>query len=120
MIKRCVFVQAPTSLQREQFTDLWRGRHATLAKQLPGLVRYTINLVPEEATASVGWDGFAELWFEDVEAMDAAMSSDAGRRLAEDSEATFGKRVAVAVTEAVLLASEPNHGEANSGRQDSP
>ena len=58
--------------------------------------------------ASVGWDGFAELWFEDIDTMEAAMSSDAGVRLAKDSESTFGKRVAVELTEAVLLAGESN------------
>ena len=102
MIKRCVFVQRPAELGRKEFAALWRGRHAALAEQLPGLLRYTINLVPDASVEAVGWDGFAELWFEDERTMEAAISSEAGARLAEDSATTFLKRVAVLVSEELV------------------
>ena len=81
---------------------MWRGRHASLAQQLPGLLRYTINLVPDASVEAVGWDGFAELWFEDERTMEAAIASEAGVRLAEDSAKTFLNRVAVLVSEAIV------------------
>jgi hypothetical protein len=52
-------------------------------------LRYTINLVPDASVEAVGWDGFAELWFEDERTMEAAIASEAGVRLAEDSATTF-------------------------------
>jgi uncharacterized protein (TIGR02118 family) len=102
MIKQCGFVQRPAALGREEFAALWRGRHASLARQLPGLLRYTINLVPDASVEAVGWDGFAELWFEDERTMETAIASEAGVRLAEDSATTFLHRVAVLVSEEIV------------------
>lgn len=55
-------------MTHEQFVAHWMGTHAALCKKLPGLRRYSVNLVDRERFAAFGYDGFSELWF-DTEAV---------------------------------------------------
>jgi uncharacterized protein (TIGR02118 family) len=62
----------------EQFQTYWRGVHAPIAGAIPGLRRYVqCHVVPETygGRTPPGFDGAAELWFDDLDAMRAAMGS---------------------------------------------
>jgi uncharacterized protein (TIGR02118 family) len=48
----------------------WREKHAQLMLEIPGVVRYVQSRAVEHL--SPGFDGVAELWFEDREAYEAA------------------------------------------------
>ena len=84
MFKRIGLVKRRKDLSYEQFTAHWLGVHAELCKKLPGMRRYSVNLVDREQAERFGYDGFSELWFDSVEALDAALKSPEGRTLLAD------------------------------------
>src|SRR5262245_56922936 len=84
-------------LQRKQsvppgaFRSHWRDVHAPIAARLPGLRRYHQNHVVDTGQRGIDYprgpiklDGFSELWFDDQQAMERAIASDAIGPLAAD------------------------------------
>ena len=57
----------------EEFKQYWLEEHAPLAHDIPGAVRYTTVHPTEPEHAE--FDGIAELYFEDSEALDAIMGT---------------------------------------------
>jgi uncharacterized protein (TIGR02118 family) len=84
----------------EEFRRWWLDEHAPLARQLPGVRRLVFNLVEGDGP----YDGVSELWFDSLEAFDAAYASEIGRRVAADSVAHVGSRVRLVVDERSQLA----------------
>ena len=64
-------------LSPEAFQAHWRGRHAELARKIPGLRRYVQNhtLLSGYRTRSPIYDGVAELWFDDAAGFERAGAS---------------------------------------------
>lgn len=109
MIKLTFCLARRPEMTREAFQDYWRTHHAPkvmAAKEALGIKRYvqchSYMMPMAEAAAqargmAIGdnvhdFDGVAELWWENREAFEAAMTTEEGQRhgkiLAED-EATF-------------------------------
>jgi len=82
--KRIGLVQRKKSLTREQFETHWLTTHAALCKKLPGMLRYSVNLVEPGRFPHFPYDGFSELWFDSEEALNAALDSSEGRTLLAD------------------------------------
>jgi len=67
-------------LTTEEFQDWWLHSHAPHARTAPGLKRYVINFarpvddLAGRPTTPCDWDGVAEQWFEDDDALNAAYS----------------------------------------------
>jgi uncharacterized protein (TIGR02118 family) len=62
----------------EQFQAYWRDVHASIAGAIPGLRRYVqCHVVPETyaGRTTPAYDGAAELWFDDLDAMRTAMQT---------------------------------------------
>ncbi|MCU1481891.1 MAG: hypothetical protein JWQ19_2677 [Subtercola sp.] len=71
---KCIFtVVFRPDLEEGAALHHWRNPHAALIKALPGVVRFTQNVVTE--TMVGGWDGVAEIWFESRSAYDAALTT---------------------------------------------
>lgn len=103
MIKRIGLLRRKKSLSYDQFINHWLRTHAELAKQLPGLHRYCINVIEREKFPQLDYDGFSELWFESEEALNAALKSPQGVSLLADLQ-TFTEDVyPVVVTEHRML-----------------
>lgn len=83
-VKRLGLVVKKAGMSREQFSAHWLNTHAPLCKQLPGLLRYSVNLVDREVFPEFGYDGFSELWFESEEALIASLNSPEGKTLLAD------------------------------------
>jgi len=83
---------------REEFRDWWLGRHAELARGLPGLRGLRFNVVEGDGA----FDGVSELWFDSQQAFEEAYAGEHGRRVAEDSLANVSRRERLFVTEHVL------------------
>ena len=76
-------------MPREDVLRWWRGQHAAIAKETPGMVRYVQNhwiapldpatALPDHEREPV-FDGHAEHRFESREAYELAMTSDAWQR----------------------------------------
>ena len=68
MIKQATFFKRRSDLEPVAFHDYWRNRHPEFVCRIPGLKRYVQN----HAIGDDGhFDGIAEVWFDDMDAMRA-------------------------------------------------
>lgn len=75
MIKSMTWFKRRPGLTLEQFDRYWQSTHRDLAVQLPGLRHYRQNpVVPGRTEAR--YDGLAETWFEDTDAMRALVHTE--------------------------------------------
>ena len=86
----------------EEFSRYWREVHGPIGRRIPGLRRLVqSHLVPQPPDmTSPDFDGMAELWFDDMAALEAAKRSPEWRASTAD-EANFidGTHTALFVTE---------------------
>ena len=77
MIKLIAFFKRKTGLSVEAFQHHWRTRHAALVVRQAGLRRYVQNHALESAyrEREPDFDGVAEAWFDDADAMRALETS---------------------------------------------
>ena len=83
MIKQVSFFKRRKDLSTEDFREHWRSKHADVVRRLNGLVRYVQNHALE---ASSGFDGIAEVWFEDMESMRANVDTPELKAIRSDEE----------------------------------
>ena len=74
MVKRISLVRRRKDLTPQQFAAHWLGPHADIARGIPGLRGYRINLARDPDDA--GWDGVAETWFDSEEAAREGFASE--------------------------------------------
>ena len=85
MLKFFVVLVRRKGLGEVEFRRYFRDVHGPLAEALPGLRRYVQNVVAEDPKRRrPGWDGVAELWFDDRAAMEAAWDSPEGAAATAD------------------------------------
>ena len=82
--KRLGILKKREDMTHEQFVQHWMGTHAELCKKLPGLRRYSVNLVDRERFPDFGYDGFSELWFDTEAELHASFKSPEGKTLLAD------------------------------------
>lgn len=77
LYKHSAFLVRRSDLTHEAFLEHWAETHVPLARQIPGVVRYTrvVPVQPEHAE----FDGIAELYFEDLAALKAALGQSGSR-----------------------------------------
>jgi len=83
-VKRLGILRRKDGISHEAFTEHWLQRHAALCMKLPGLRRYSINLVDRGRFPHFDYDGFSELWFDSEEALVSSLSSAEGKTLLAD------------------------------------
>lgn len=83
MIKLVDMLVREDGVSHEEFVERWQGPHAELARDLPGLRKYTTS-VPRDPSRSEH-DGILELYFDDTAAMKEAFDSEIGRRVQADA-----------------------------------
>jgi uncharacterized protein (TIGR02118 family) len=108
MIKSMTAFKRRPGLTVEAFDEYWRSTHAELAVQLPGLRHYRQNPVTAGAYRDGRepvFDGVAEVWFDDTEALRAVAASDAYRTLMADEPnlMDMGTRTELLVDEHVII-----------------
>jgi uncharacterized protein (TIGR02118 family) len=87
MLKFMVVLYRRPDLTREQFRRHLVEVHGPLAKNLPGLRKYTQNHVSADPKRKApGWDAIVELYFDDWTAMEAAWASPLGAASDADLE----------------------------------
>ena len=82
MYRTMSFLKRRPDLARPAFFDWWLTHHAPLVVKVLGLKRYRISLaaVPQDST----FDGVAELWFDDAQALAQGFAGAAGQRARAD------------------------------------
>jgi len=90
MVKVIYCITKKAGLSDEEFFRYWKDVHGPIGARIPGLRR----LVQSHRVSAAGdkyapdYDGVAELWFDDIEALLAARRSAEWRAFSED-EANF-------------------------------
>jgi uncharacterized protein (TIGR02118 family) len=78
MVKLIYCINRLPGMSIEDFQRYWRQTHAPIAARIPGVRRYVqCHTLPElyGRDAPPQYDGAAELWFDDLDALRAAMRS---------------------------------------------
>ncbi len=76
MIKMVAMVKKKEGMETGEFVRYWIEVHAPLEAKWPGLKRYVISpAIGAPGGGEPEYDGVAELWFEDEQAMNEALAS---------------------------------------------
>jgi uncharacterized protein (TIGR02118 family) len=90
MIKLVSLIHKRPDLTAEAFRKYWKEQHGPLAaKIIPGLRKYTQNHLVRLHGVTYEGDGFAELWFDDLEAYKKYLTwrqSDGAKALLDDED----------------------------------
>jgi uncharacterized protein (TIGR02118 family) len=111
MIVRSGLIRKKPEWTPEDFRRYWREHHGALAARLPGLKRYEQNHVTDSVQRGISYprgpeqlDGFSMLWFDDEQAMRAAIATDEGRALVADEDHFIGDLRIVALDQVEVIA----------------
>ena len=90
MIKLVYCIRKKPGLTDRQFFDYWKNVHGPIGARIPGLRRLVQShrLTLAGDTRAADFDGMAELWFDDLEALLAARQSEEWKASTAD-EANF-------------------------------
>ena len=87
LFKIMVLLKKRPEFSDEEFVRYWLGTHVLLAKKMPGLRRYVVNVVRRPPNREADYHGVVELWFDDVASMKKAFTSPEGVATQKDTEA---------------------------------
>ena len=111
MIKTIGLLSRKDGWTHEQFMKHWVDIHAPLAHAVPGLRRYVQNHIAGERpradipATSVEIDGIAELWFDDLAALEAATKTPEMKALHADGAKFIGRIKSYVVEEKFVVES---------------
>ena len=110
MIVRMGLLKKREDLEPEEFRRRWREGHGTVARKLKGLRRYHQNHVVNREQLGIKYerggndfDGFSELWFDDVPSMQRAFEGDYVKTLIEDEARFIGDLKLITAMQHVVI-----------------
>lgn len=114
MVKLIALLKRKPGISREEFAKRWLDEHTKISTQLPNLLEYRINIATQrqQDNGEAEYDGTAEMWWESIDAMEAAFQSDIGQRAGADADEFCSVRIHVYTEEHLVLAER----EASQGR----
>jgi len=75
MVKAIYLIRRKPGLSVEDFHRYWREVHGAIAARIPGLRRYVQCHAIQRDTDGTEFDGAAEAWFDDMDAVGRAVAS---------------------------------------------
>jgi uncharacterized protein (TIGR02118 family) len=99
MFKLMVLLKKRDNLSADEFARYWLETHAPLAKKMPGLRKYVVNVVQRPPNREPEYDGIVELWFDDRENMKKAFASPEGLTTQKDSKTFTSKMTTLFIDE---------------------
>jgi len=110
MVKVLTFIKRKPGMAVEEFQRYWLTRHPAVVTRLPGVRRYVQShtLASSYAKREPGWDGIAEVWADDTDAL-RAMTLGPEHAAVQADEAQFIDRATMGliVTEEHVVVSGP-------------
>ncbi len=109
MIKSISLLTRRPEFSHEQFVKYWLEVHAPLALGVPGIRRYVQSHItaersrPDIPTTDVAIDGIAELWFDDVAAMERSNATPEAKALHADGALFIGRIKSFVVEEKEII-----------------
>lgn len=106
MIKMVAMVKKKREMSKEDFVRYWLEVHAPLEKKWPGLKKYVISTT----TGAPGggepeYDGLAELWFDDENALNTALASNE-RQISREDFLKFVESAKIILTQEHIIHDE--------------
>lgn len=87
MVKLVFLLHRRPGMALDDFSRYWREEHGLIGAAMPGVRRYVQNHATQTLDGSpLPCDGFAEMWFDDMESLQNALVSPAGQAAMADSE----------------------------------
>ena len=102
MVKLISLMKRKEGLSREEFARWAIEEHAPIGQRMPGIRQYRISVLRADQPETE-FDGVFELWFDSVEALQAALDSDVGTAAREDAMAHASKRIHLRTEEHVIV-----------------
>jgi uncharacterized protein (TIGR02118 family) len=85
-VKLVFMFRRRAGMEFSDFSRYWRDKHAPIGAALPGIRKYVQNHVGAALDGSpTPCDGFAELWFDDMESLQRALASPGAQAALADS-----------------------------------
>ena len=109
MIKRISLLTRKPELTHEAFVRHWLEIHGPLARKVPGIRRYVQSHIQSESiradipATDIAIDGIAELWYDDVEAMERSSATPEAQALYADGALIIGNIKSYVVEEKVIM-----------------
>jgi len=97
--KLMILLGKKDTMTDDAFADYWLTHHAPLAKKMPGLRKYVVNVVKRPPNREPEYNGVVELWFDDKDAMKAAFASPEGQATQRDTEKFTNKLTTMFIEE---------------------
>jgi len=87
MIKLVFVLHRRPGMEFDEFSRYWREVHGPIGAEMPGVRKYVQNHAGITLDGSpLPCDGIAEMWFDDMESLQRALTSPAGQAALLDSE----------------------------------
>ncbi|WP_410767630.1 EthD family reductase [Haloferax sp. DFSO60] len=103
MYKHVALLVRKSGMTHDEFVTYWQENHTPIARQIEGVVRYqTVTPADPEATE---FDGIAELYFDDLDALHDALGSEGSRDY--DPEKGYAKKAREDVDNFLDIGSRP-------------
>ncbi|MFC6732782.1 MULTISPECIES: EthD domain-containing protein [unclassified Haladaptatus] len=77
LYKHSAFLVRKDGMTHEEFVDHWQNNHTPIAREIEGVVKYDTILPTDPENAE--FDGVAELYFDDLDALHDALGSEGSR-----------------------------------------
>jgi uncharacterized protein (TIGR02118 family) len=103
VFKLIILLKKKTDFTDKQFVTYWLETHARLAKKMPGLRRYVVNVVVPPPNRDPDYNGVVELWFDNVDDMKKAFSSPEGQATQKDTDTFAASRTTMYIDEHSIM-----------------
>ena len=98
-----ILLKRKDSLNDREFANYLLEKHAPLAKEMPGLRKYVVNVVRRPPNREPDYDGVVELWFDDSDSMKKAFTSPEGLATQKDTESFASKLTTLYIDEHTIV-----------------
>ena len=102
MVKLVSLMKRKDGMSRAEFARWALDEHAPIGKRMPGIREYRISLLQADQP-DTDFDGVFELWFDSIEALQAALDSQVGSEAREDALAHVARRIHLRTEEHRLI-----------------
>jgi uncharacterized protein (TIGR02118 family) len=107
MIKLIALLKRKPGISKEEFVQRWLKEHIKLSTKIPGVRGYRINIAtvhqPDGDSVEPIYDGTAELWWDSIEAMEAAFATNEGIVAGADADQFADVRIHIYTEENVII-----------------
>jgi uncharacterized protein (TIGR02118 family) len=102
MLKIVSLLKRKEGMSLDEFRKWATEDHPQLGKQLPGMRHYRMSVVLDD-NPDLPADAISEMWFDDMDARNAAFGSEAGKAAAGDAIAHCSSRTHLFTEEKIII-----------------